>query len=192
MPDSAMQYSLSSEKKLLRAWTFGSYEQLRTRASPVHLSLCRLQRGDHSPQHSFSSFSTLHVAGCHTVTSPVWSLREQSQSLAGSPAPCWLTGLGRAPAHTVTAPSSCQVQTPALLHQPIRGGFATHTEPGLGYKCWLLHDMGYNWNIRQLLETALLLHANECFCCRIFCKSLAHLCLAAGLGTLRDDVGVAV
>lgn len=90
------------------------------------------------------------------------------------------------------APSSCARHSPQLLPRPIRGGFAAHTEPGWGYKCWLLHDMGHNWDIRQLLETALLLHANECFCCRIFCESPARPCRAAGSGTLRDDVGVAV
>lgn len=57
----------------------------------------------------------------------------------------------------------------------VGGGFATQTEPCLGYKCWLLHEIGYNWDIRQLLETALLLHANECFCCRIFLREPSPL-----------------
>lgn len=189
MPDTAMQHSLSSEQTLLTAWTFGSYEQLRTRASPFHLNLCRLERGDHSPQHFLRL--PLCPAPCCVSHGDLASL-----------VPPWAEpGLTRAPQHPAgltelstrsDCPSSCQTQTPALLHRPIRGGFATHTEPGLGYKCWLLHDMGYNWNIRQLLETALLLHANECFCCHIFCKSPAHPCLAAGSGALRDDVGVAV
>lgn len=50
----------------------------------------------------------------------------------------------------------------------VRGRFAAQTEPGLGYECWLLRDTGHNGDIRQLLKTALLLHANECFCCHIF------------------------
>lgn len=171
-----MQHSLSSEQTLLTAQTFGSCEQLRTRASPSHLSFCRLERGDHSPQR----FPRLPLCpaprwvshGDLTSLVPPWAEPGLSSS---SPAPSWARRARQSPSTpAVTAPSSPVRHRPQRSYTDrVRGGFATQTEPGLGYECWLLHDMGYNWDIRQLLETALLLHANECFCCRILLREPA-------------------
>lgn len=128
MPDSAMQHSLSSEQTLLTAWTFGSYEQLRTSASPFHLNLCRLERGDRSPQHFLGFPCALHLSVCHTVASPVWSLRGQSQGCLELPST--LQG-SQGSAHTVTAPAPAR-------HRPQR----SYTDPA---EEGLLHTPSLDW-----------------------------------------------
>lgn len=129
VPDTAMQHSLSSEQTLLTAWTFGSYEQLRTRASPFHLNLCRLERGDDSPQHFLRlPLSALHLAVCHTVTLPVWSLCGQSQGSLGLPSTL-LGSQGSANAATAPAPAR---------HRPQR----SYTDPS---EEGLLHTLSLDW-----------------------------------------------
>lgn len=102
---------------------------------------------------------------------PLWSVLGSKVSAPSLFFPTAPTLLGlvlvRHRGHAMISPSF-HVRPQGSYAGGVRGGFATQTEPGLGYKCWLLHDMGHNWDIRQLLKTALLLHANECFCCQVF------------------------
>lgn len=86
----------------------------KDQSSPFHLNLCRWERGDPIPSASLGFLSALHLAGCHRVTLPAWSLCEQSQGWHSS---SWAGRAGRTLAHTATAPSSCQKQ-PQLLLDP--------------------------------------------------------------------------
>jgi len=121
--------------------------------------------GDHSPQLGFPWLplppAPCEVPRCDTTSLvPGWGARGLSVRARRSPRGARQKHHG----HTAVAPSvHVRDRLQGSYADGVRGGFATQTEPGRGYKCWLLHDMGHNWDVRQRLETALLLHANECF-----------------------------
>lgn len=127
MPDTAMQHSLSSEHTLLTAWTFGSCEQLRTRASPFHLNLCRLERGDDSPQH-FLWLPLCPAPGCVSGCDPA------------SLVPPWAEpGLTGAPQHPAGSQGSALAATAPLLPDRPQRSYTDPSQEGL------LHTLSLDW-----------------------------------------------